>query len=76
MAAAPPPDDPNVEVTIFVTDAEFDALERLAQDRHTSPELALREALESAVFIQDLLSQGFTIFYRRPDGTERQILFD
>jgi hypothetical protein len=76
MAAAPPPHEPNVEIRLFVTDDEFDALERLANDRRVSPQVALREALASAVAVQHLIADGCTIFYRRPDGAEGQIIFD
>jgi hypothetical protein len=44
MAAAPPPHEPNVEITLFVTEEEFEDLERLAKDRHVSPEVAPRSA--------------------------------
>ena len=76
MAAAPGPIQPNVEITLFVTNEEFEALKQLATDRHVSPEVALREALASAVAIQHLLADGCTIYYRRPDGAEGQITFD
>lgn len=76
MAAAPPPHEPNVEITLFVTNEEFEALRRLAADRRVSPQVALREALASAVAIQHLIVDGCTIHYRRPDGAEGRIVFD
>ena len=75
MEAAPPPGEPDVEVTVSMTDSEFGALERLARRLETSPARALREALGSAVIIRGLIAEGCTILYRRPDGATGEIEF-
>jgi hypothetical protein len=74
-AAAPPPDDPEVQITILVTDDESEALERLATERHVTPDVALREALGIALFVHGLLAEGCTVLYRRSDGATGEIQF-
>jgi hypothetical protein len=74
-AAAPPPDRPDIEVTLFVTEDEHDALIRLAREEAVPPDVALREALARAVFLRGLISDGCTIQYRRADGATGEISF-
>jgi len=72
MAAAPPPDEPDVEITLVVAEAEQAALERLAQQLGRSPGTVLwegtypqsRKCLEE-VWIADL--------YREVGGVDDRI---
>lgn len=74
MAAAPPPDEPDVEITLVVAEAEQAALERLAQQLGRSPGTVLwertypqsRKCLEE-VWIADL--------YREVGGVDDRIRF-
>jgi hypothetical protein len=75
MAAAAPPDEPEIELTMELPRSEFNALERLARSRGISVSHAIREAISSAQFIQGLLDEGCSILLRRPDGSLSEIEF-
>ena len=75
MAAAPPPDEPDVKITLRVTEDELAALERLADESGRAPQLVLREALQTAILINGLIAEGCTILYRKPDGSTGEIGF-
>jgi len=75
MAAASPPDEANVEVSLFVTEGEFQALERLAEELRTPMQRVLREAVTSSLVIHGLLSEGCAIMYRTMEGVMGEIVF-
>jgi hypothetical protein len=75
MAAAAPPDEPEIEVTMELPRSEFNALQRLARSRGIPISHAIREAISAAQFVQGLLDEGCTILLRRPDGSVSEIEF-
>jgi len=74
MAAVPPP-EPDVELSLFVTEDERQALERLAEELRLPLQRVLRDAVTNNLLIYRLLSDGCSILYRTLDGVTGEIVF-
>jgi len=75
MAEQTPQADPDVEIKLLVTEDEFQALERMAQELKLPAQRVLRDALTCRVLIHHLLSDGCTILYQTLDGVTGEIGF-
>lgn len=64
-----------VKTTVNLPVEEAEALKRLAQRRSISTTHALRQAIQSELFIQDLVDKDGTLLVQGPDGELRQLVF-
>jgi hypothetical protein len=75
MAAARPPDNPDVELSVFVTEDDLHALEHLAEELRLPLQRVLRDSITNNLLIYRLLSDGCSILYRTLDGVTGEIVF-
>ena len=63
------------KLTLNLPTAELSALRDLATRRVVSVTQALRQAIQTELFVQKLVDQGGTLLVQLPDGELQQLVF-
>ena len=61
--------------TVNLPDTEYDALKALADRREISFTHALRQAIQSELYIQSLVDSGTTLLAQTSDGRLKELVF-
>jgi hypothetical protein len=64
-----------VKTTVNLPSEELDALKQLAERRSVSVTHALRQAIQTELFVQRLVDQGGTLLVQSADGDLQQLVF-
>ena len=63
------------KTTLNLPESELQALRQLADRRSVSLTHAFRQAIQTELFVQDLVDQGGKVLAQLPDGELQQLVF-
>jgi predicted transcriptional regulator len=61
---------------VKLTGTAADLVEKLAKERHQSPEEVIQEALERQLFFSDAVDHGQKVLLEQPDKSIAEVVFD